>query len=43
MKLLWEERAWNDYLYWQTQDKKIAKKKLARTAQAVVLASFLMR
>ena len=26
MKLLWEERAWEDYLYWQTQDKKNAKK-----------------
>ena len=22
MKLLWEDRAWSDYLYWQTQDKK---------------------
>ncbi len=22
MKLLWDERAWNDYLYWQTQDKR---------------------
>ena len=21
MKLLWEDRAWNDYLYWQEQDK----------------------
>ncbi len=21
MKLLWEDRAWSDYLYWQTQDK----------------------
>lgn len=26
MKLLWEERAWDDYLYWQTQDKKNAKR-----------------
>jgi len=26
MKLLWEDRAWDDYLYWQTQDKKILKK-----------------
>ena len=26
MKLLWEERAWEDYLYWQTQDKKNAKR-----------------
>lgn len=23
MGLLWEDRAWDDYLYWQTQDKKI--------------------
>ena len=22
MKKLWTDRAWNDYLYWQTQDKK---------------------
>ena len=22
MKLLWEERAWNEYCYWQSQDKK---------------------
>ena len=22
MKLLWEERAWEEYCYWQTQDKK---------------------
>lgn len=26
MKLKWEETAWNDYLYWQTQDKKTLKK-----------------
>ena len=26
MKLLWEGRAWDDYLYWQTQDKKNAKR-----------------
>ena len=24
MKLLWEDRAWDDYLYWQAQDKKNA-------------------
>ena len=22
MRLLWEDRAWDDYLYWQTTDKK---------------------
>ena len=22
MRLLWDERVWNDYLYWQKQDKK---------------------
>lgn len=22
MRLLWEDRAWDDYLYWQKQDKK---------------------
>lgn len=26
MRLLWEESAWNDYLYWQTQDKKTLKR-----------------
>ena len=26
MRLLWEERAWGDYLYRQTQDKKNTKK-----------------
>lgn len=26
MRLLWEERAWEDYCYWQKQDKKTLKK-----------------
>lgn len=26
MRLLWEERAWEDYTYWQTQDKKTLKR-----------------
>lgn len=26
MRLLWEENAWEDYLYWQTQDKKTVKR-----------------
>lgn len=26
MKLLWENRAWDDYLYWQSQDKKTLKR-----------------
>ena len=26
MRLLWEDRAWEDYLYWQTQDRKILKR-----------------
>lgn len=26
MRLLWEDRAWNDYLYWQGQDKKMLKR-----------------
>lgn len=26
MRILWEDRAWDDYLYWQTQDKKTLKK-----------------
>lgn len=26
MKLVWEETAWEDYLYWQKQDKKTIKR-----------------
>ena len=26
MKLVWDEDAWDDYLYWQTQDRKILKR-----------------
>ena len=26
MRILWEERAWNDYLYWQSGDKKTLKR-----------------
>ena len=26
MRLLWEDRAWEDYLYWQNQDKKTLKR-----------------
>lgn len=26
MKLKWDETAWNDYLYWQTQDRKTLKR-----------------
>lgn len=26
MRLLWEETAWEDYLYWQMQDKKTLKR-----------------
>lgn len=26
MKILWDERAWEEYLYWQTQDKKTLKR-----------------
>ncbi len=26
MKILWEERAWQEYLYWQSQDKKTLKR-----------------
>jgi len=26
MKLIFQERGWEDYLYWQTQDKKTLKK-----------------
>ncbi len=26
MRLLWEDRAWEDYLYWQMQDKRTLKR-----------------
>ena len=26
MKKIWHDKAWEDYLYWQTQDKKTLKK-----------------
>lgn len=26
MKLIWSENAWDDYLYWQAQDKEILKR-----------------
>ena len=26
MGLLWEDRAWDEYLHWQTQDKKTLKR-----------------
>lgn len=26
MKILWDEDAWKDYLYWKTQDKKTLKR-----------------
>ena len=26
MPLFWEDRAWEDYLFWQTQDKKTLKR-----------------
>ena len=26
MRLLWEDRAWEDYLYWQNRDKKTLKR-----------------
>ena len=26
MRILWEDRAWDEYLYWQNQDKKTLKR-----------------
>lgn len=26
MKLVWDERAWEEYCYWQSQDKKVLKR-----------------
>ena len=28
MKILWDERAWEDYLEWQTKDKNTLKRKI---------------
>ena len=48
MRLLWEDRAWNDYLYWQTQDKKMLKrvnaliKDICRSDEAMTIATVLM-
>ena len=37
MRLLWEDRAWKEYLYWQAQDKKILKRIIpSATTGAVV-------
>ena len=35
MRLLWDEGAWEDYLWWQENDRKVAKKinELIRNAQ----------
>lgn len=34
MKKLWADRAWDDYLYWQTQDKKTLKRRNAGVCRA---------
>ena len=42
MRLLWEDRAWDDYLYWQTQDKKTLKEsmRLSKTfSEALLMVS----
>jgi toxin YoeB len=26
MKLVWDDAAWDDYIYWQTQDRKVLKR-----------------
>ncbi|MEO6084148.1 MAG: Txe/YoeB family addiction module toxin [Umezawaea sp.] len=26
MKLIWDEHAWDDYLWWQTEDRKVLKR-----------------
>ena len=26
MRILWDDKAWQEYLYWQTQDKKVLKR-----------------
>jgi toxin YoeB len=35
MRLIWDDEAWEDYLYWQTQDKKTLKRinKLIKDSQ----------
>ena len=42
MKVIWFEEAWDDYLYWQTQDKKTIKRinqLLQDTKRNIFLAS----
>ena len=34
MRLLWDDRAWEDYLYWQSQDKRTLKKINALSSHA---------
>ena len=34
MGILWEDRGWEDYLYWQMQDKKTIKRINARSKDA---------
>lgn len=36
MRLLWEDRAWDDYLYWQTQDRKTLKRINAINADTIL-------
>ena len=36
MKKVWSDEAWEEYLYWQTQDKKIIKKNLIKDIDIIV-------
>ena len=37
MKLIWDEDAWDDYFWWQTQDRKILKRINGKPANAAEL------
>ena len=41
MKKLWADRAWDDYLYWQMQDKKTLKRinELIKSTEKIILVT----
>lgn len=45
MKILWDERAWEEYLEWQTQDKRTLKKSmhLSKIYKGIVTKGLLRR
>ena len=41
MKIAWEETAWEDYLYWQRQDKKTLKRTFLGCSLCTVPSAYL--